>query len=154
MAKKNVKGLNMEKVAEIRNEVEEVMEVTTIVEKENKSVEEIKEMIEVKEVFGDEMVKEFRLIQAKKEKLNSGIRYAIIQGKKEILDNKFVPGSAIKAIIKNYEVITGGLMSDEQMDILKKLNPTQIYYIEETIKTCLAKIRANNFNKRMKQVTA
>ena len=104
---------------------------------------------DINETLGDEAVKEFRLIQAKKAKLNSAIRYAIEQGKVETVNAKYVPYKAIQAIIKNYQVLTGGLMSDEQMMALKKLNPTQIEYINLTMLQAQRKVRIHNFNKRM-----
>ena len=153
--KREEKENNKMKKSVVKNEVVkvenvEVVEMNKVDMMIDKAIKEIvPKYFNMNEVYGDEMVKEFRLIQVKKARLDSGIRHAIIQGKKEVLTDKFIPSGAINAIIKNYQVITGGLMSDEQIIAIKKLNPTQIHYINKTIKVCLRKISEHNFNKRM-----
>ena len=159
MAKKN-KGLNMEKVAEIRNEVEEVMEINTPVvitemaEHVGASLEDIDALREmmVEETLNDmEIVKEMNEM---KNKLDLGIRNAILAGKKETRTEKFVSGKRIKAILNNYKIVTGEEMSDVQVNYIKTLNSTQIYNIELTIGALNREIRVEKFNQRMSQVMA
>ena len=159
MAKKN-KGLNMEKVAEIRNEVEEVMETNTSVvisemaEHVGASLEDIDALREmmVEETLNDmEIVKEMNEM---KNKLDLGIRNAILAGKKETRTEKFVSGKRIKAILNNYKIVTGEEMSDTQINYIKTLNSTQVYNIELTIGALNREIRVEKFNQRMSQVMA
>lgn len=159
MAKKN-KGLNMEKVAEIRNEVEEVMEINTPVvitemaEHVGASLEDIDALREmmVEETLNDmEIVKEMNEM---KNKLDLGIRNAILAGKKETRTEKFVSGKRIKAILNNYKIVTGEEMSDTQINYIKTLNSTQVYNIELTIGALNREIRVEKFNQRMSQVMA
>ena len=160
MAKKNVKGLNMEKVVEMRNEVEEVMETNTSVvisemaEHVGASLEDIDALREmmVEETLNDmEIVKEMNEM---KNKLDLGIRNAILAGKKETRTEKFVSGKRIKAILNNYKIVTGEEMSDVQVNYIKTLNSTQIYNIELTIGALNREIRVEKFNQRMSQVMA
>ena len=160
MAKKNVKGLNMEKVVEIRNEVEEVMEMNTSVvitemaEHVGASLEDIDALREmmVEETLNDmEIVKEMNEM---KNKLDLGIRNAILAGKKETRTEKFVSGKRIKAILNNYKIVTGEEMSDTQINYIKTLNSTQVYNIELTIGALNREIRVEKFNQRMSQVMA
>ena len=160
MAKKNVKGLNMEKVAEIRNEVEEVMEMNTSVvitemaEHVGASLEDVDALREmmVEETLNDmEIVKEMNEM---KNKLDLGIRNAILAGKKETRTEKFVSGKRIKAILNNYKIVTGEEMSDTQINYIKTLNSTQVYNIELTIGALNREIRVEKFNQRMSQVMA
>ena len=160
MAKKNVKGLNMEKVAEIRSEVEEVMEINTPVvitemaEHVGASLEDIDALREmmVEETLNDmEIVKEMNEM---KNKLDLGIRNAILAGKKETRTEKFVSGKRIKAILNNYKIVTGEEMSDVQVNYIKTLNSTQIYNIELTIGALNRELRIEKFNQRMSQVMA
>ena len=120
-------------------------EVDKLVEEDNKEMVEMKNV----EIFGDEMVKEFRKLQAKRTKLDIGIRNAIIKGKNETSMAKCITKGQLLAIVKNYRVITGFDMSDIQVEALKKLNGNQVYYIEQTISWCLRKISEHNYNKRM-----
>lgn len=146
--KKMKKSVVKKEVVKVENmEVVEMNKVDMMIDKAISEI--VPKYFDMNETLGDDMVKEFRLVQAKKSRLNNAIRHAIIQGKKEVLTDKFVPYGAINAIIKNYQVITGGLMSDEQIIAIKKLNPTQIHYINQTMKVCLRKISEHNFNKRM-----
>ena len=160
MAKKNVKGLNMEKVVEIRSEVEEVMETNTSVvisemaEHVGASLEDIDALREmmVEETLNDmEIVKEMNEM---KNKLDLGIRNAILAGKKETRTEKFVSGKRIKAILNNYKIVTGEEMSDVQVNYIKTLNSTQVYNIELTIGALNREIRVEKFNQRMSQVMA
>ena len=160
MAKKNVKGLNTEKVVEIRSEVEEVMETNTSVvisemaEHVGASLEDIDALREmmVEETLNDmEIVKEMNEM---KNKLDLGIRNAILAGKKETRTEKFVSGKRIKAILNNYKIVTGEEMSDVQVNYIKTLNSTQIYNIELTIGALNREIRVEKFNQRMSQVMA
>ena len=97
------KGLNMEKVVEIRNEVEEVMENTS--------------------------VKELELVN----KVDNGIKYAILSGKGAEDTAKFVPGKQLLGIFKSYKEITGVEMSDTQKNYLKTLNSQQLSNILHTL---------------------
>ena len=141
------------KVVKVENvEVVKMNKVDMMIDKAIKEI--VPKYFDINEALGDNMVKEFRLVQAKKSRLNNAIRHAIVQGKKEVIMDKYVSSGAINGIIKNYQVITGGLMSDEQIMAIKKLNPTQIHDINQTMRVCLRKITEHNFNKRMSSKTA
>lgn len=139
------KGLNMEKVVEIRNEVEEVMEVenTSVVVQEmaehvGASLEDIDAL---REMCVEEFEKELELVQEREEnrmkelknKVDNGIKYAIISGKGVESDVKFVSGKQLLGIFKSYREITGVEMSDMQKGYLKTLNPKQISNILHTL---------------------
>ena len=146
--KKMKKSVVKKEVVKVENvEVVKMNKVDMMIDKAISEI--VPKYFDMSETLGDDMVKEFRLVQAKKSRLNNAIRYAIIQGKKEVIMDKYISSGAINGIIKNYQVITGGLMSDEQIMAIKKLNPTQIHYINQTMKVCLRKITEHNFNKRM-----
>ena len=145
MAKKNVKGLNMEKVVEIRNEVEEVMEVentstivTEMAEHVGASLEDIDAL---REVMVEEQMKEIERIEEMemdkmkelKNKVDNGIKYAIISGKGVEDTAKFVSGKQLLGIFKSYKEITGVEMSDMQKDYLKTLNSKQLSNILHTL---------------------
>lgn len=145
MAKKNVKGLNMEKVVEIRNEVEEVMEVkntstivTEMAEHVGASLEDIDAL---REVIIEEQMKEIERIEEMemdkmkelKNKVDNGIKYAIISGKGVEDTAKFVSGKQLLGIFKSYREITGVEMSDMQKDYLKTLNSQQLSNILHTL---------------------
>jgi len=115
MAKKNVKGLNMEKVVEIRNEVEEVMENTSVKELELVQEGEMNKMVELKN------------------KVDNGIKYAIMSGKDAIDVAKFAPAKQLIGIFKSYKDITGVEMSDTQKDYIKTLNSKQLSNILYTL---------------------
>ena len=103
------KGLNMEKVVEIRNEVEEVMENTS--------------------------VKELELVQEGEmnNKVDNGIKYAIMSGKDATDVAKFAPAKQLIGIFKSYKDITGVEMSDTQKDYIKTLNSKQLSNILYTL---------------------
>ena len=137
------KGLNMEKVVEIRNEVEEVMEststmITEMAEHVGASLEDIDAL---REVMIEEQMKEIERIEEMemnrmvelKNKVDNGIKYAIISGKGVESDVKFVSGKQLVGIFKSYKDITGVEMSDMQKDYLKTLNPKQISNILYTL---------------------
>ena len=139
------KGLNMEKVVEIRNEVEEVMEVETtpivvqeMAEHVGASLEDIDAL---REVMIEEQMKEIERIEEMemnrmvelKNKVDNGIKYAILSGKGAEDTAKFVPGKQLLGIFKSYKDITGVEMSDMQKDYLKTLNPKQISNILYTL---------------------
>lgn len=143
MAKKNVKGLNMEKVVEIRNEVEEVMEntstiVTEMAEHVGTSLEDIDAL---REVIVEEQLEEMNRIEEMemnkmvelKNKVDNGIKYAIISGKGVEDTAKFVPGKQLLGIFKSYREITGVEMSDTQKGYLKTLNSKQLSNILHTL---------------------
>ena len=139
------KGLNMEKVVEIRNEVEEVMEVETtpvivqeMAEHVGASLEDINAL---RELMIEEQMKEIERIEEMemnkmvelKNKVDNGIKYAILSGKGAESDVKFVSGKQLLGIFKSYKDITGVEMSDMQKDYLKTLNPKQISNILYTL---------------------
>ena len=139
------KGLNMEKVVEIRNEVEEVMEVETtpivvqeMAEHVGASLEDIDAL---REVMIEEQMKEIERIEEMemdkmkelKNKVDNGIKYAIIKGKDVEDTAKFVPGKQLLGIFKSYREITGVEMSDTQKNYLKTLNSKQLSNILHTL---------------------
>ena len=139
------KGLNMEKVVEIRNEVEEVMEVETTPVVVTEMVEHVGASLEdidaLREVMIEEQMKEIERIEEMemnrmvelKNKVDNGIKYAILSGKGAEDTAKFVPGKQLLGIFKSYREITGVEMSDMQKDYLKTLNPKQISNILYTL---------------------
>lgn len=139
------KGLNMEKVVEIRNEVEEVMEVETTPIVVQEMAEHVGASLEdvdaLREVMIEEQMKEIERIEEMemdrmkelKNKVDNGIKYAIISGKGVESDAKFVSGKQLLGIFKSYREITGVEMSDMQKDYLKTLNPKQISNILHTL---------------------
>ena len=139
------KGLNMEKVVEIRNEVEEVMEVETtpvviteMVEHVGASLEDIDAL---REVMIEEQMKEIERIEEMemnrmkelKNKVDNGIKYAILSGKGAEDTAKCVPGKQLLGIFKSYKEITGVEMSDTQKSYLKTLNSKQLSNILHTL---------------------
>ena len=68
-----------------------------------------------------------------KNKVDNGIKYAIISGKGIESDVKFVSGKQLLGIFKSQKDITGVEMSDMQKDYLKTLNPKQISNILYTL---------------------
>ena len=139
------KGLKMEKVVEIRNEVEEVMEVETtpvivqeMAEHVGASLEDIDAL---REVMIEEQMKEIERIEEMemnrmvelKNKVDNGIKYAIISGKGVESDVKFVSGKQLLGIFKSYKEITGVEMSDTQKNYLKTLNSQQLSNILHTL---------------------
>ena len=137
------KGLNMEKVVEIRNEVEEVMENTsTIVTEMAKHVGASLEDIDaLREVMIEEQMKKIERIEEMemnrmvelKNKVDNGIKYAILSGKGAEDTAKFVPGKQLLGIFKSYKEITGVEMSDTQKNYLKTLNSQQLSNILYTL---------------------
>ena len=139
------KGLNMEKVVEIRNEVEEVMEVETtpvivqeMAEHVGASLEDIDALREVmieeqmKEIERVEEMEMNRMVELKN-KVDNGIKYAILSGKGAEDTAKFVPGKQLLGIFKSYKEITGVEMSDTQKNYLKTLNSQQLSNILHTL---------------------
>jgi hypothetical protein len=137
------KGLNMEKVVEIRNEVEEVMEntstiVTEMAEHVGASLEDIDAL---REMCVEEFEKELELVQEREEnrmkelknKVDNGIKYAIIKGKDATDVAKFAPAKQLIGIFKSYKDITGAEMSDTQKDYIKTLNSKQLSNILYTL---------------------
>ena len=139
------KGLNREKVVEIRNEVEEVMEVETtpivvqeMAEHVGASLEDIDAL---REVMIEEQMKEIERIEEMemnrmvelKNKVDNGIKYAILSGKGAEDTAKFVPGKQLLGIFKSYKEITGVEMRDTQKNYLKTLNSQQLSNILHTL---------------------
>ena len=161
MAKKN-KGLNMDKVNEISKEVMEVMEVESttpvivqemaehvgasledidalremIVEEQMKEIElidEVEEMVNVNEAFGDAMVAEYRRLEELKVKISNGIRYAILSAKDFEDMSKYRDGKQIIAIFKAYKHLVKDEMSDMQKGYIKMLNNLQLSRVLHTL---------------------
>ena len=137
------KGLNMEKVIEIRNEVEEVMEntstiVTEMAEHVGASLEDIDAL---REVMIEEQMKEIERIEEMemnrmvelKNKVDNGIKYAILKGKDATEVAKFTPGKQLMGIFKSYKDITGVEMNDTQKNYIKTLNSKQLSNILYTL---------------------
>lgn len=143
------KGLNMEKVVEIRNEVEEVMETSytcsdcgvklkheeiflrndfIYCDKCSTKIDELENLLndEVEEMEMNKMVE-------LKNKVDNGIKYAILSGKGAEDTAKFVPGKQLLGIFKSYKEITGVEMSDTQKSYLKTLNSKQLSNILHTL---------------------
>lgn len=138
------KGLNMEKVVEIRNEVEEVMEVneTTVVTEMAEHIETSLEDIDaLREMMIEEQLNEMNKIEEMemnrmneiKNKVDNGIKYAILRGKDAQEVAKYVPGKQLLGIFKSYKEITGTDMSDTQKNYLKTLNSKQLSNILHTL---------------------
>lgn len=138
------KGLNMEKVAEIRNEVEEVMEVneTTIVTEMAEHIGTSLEDIDaLREMMIEEQLNEMNKIEEMemnrmneiKNKVDNGIKYAILRGKDAQEVAKYVPGKQLLGIFKSYKEITGTDMNDTQKNYLKTLNSKQLSNILHTL---------------------
>lgn len=138
------KGLNMEKVAEIRNEVEEVMEVneTTVVtemaEHVGASLEDIdalREMMVEEQLNEMNKIEEMEMVRMNeiKNKVDNGIKYAILRGKDAQEVAKYVPGKQLLGIFKSYKEITGVDMNDTQKNYLKTLNSKQLSNILHTL---------------------
>ena len=137
------KGLNMEKVVEIRNEVEEVMEntstiVTEMAEHVGASLEDIDAL---REVMIEEQMKEIERIEEMemnkmvelKNKVDNGIKYAILKGKDATEVAKFTPAKQLMGIFKSYKDITGVEMNDTQKNYIKTLNSQQLSNILYTL---------------------
>ena len=138
------KGLNMEKVAEIRNEVEEVMEVneTTVVTEMAEHIGASLEDIDaLREMMIEEQLNEMNKIEEMemnrmneiKNKVDNGIKYAILRGKDAQEVAKYVPGKQLLGIFKSYKEITGVDMNDTQKNYLKTLNSKQLSNILHTL---------------------
>lgn len=138
------KGLNMEKVVEIRNEVEEVMEVneTTVVTEMAEHIGASLEDIDaLREMMIEEQLNEMNKIEEMemnrmneiKNKVDNGIKYAILRGKDAQEVAKYVPGKQLLGIFKSYKEITGVDMSDTQKNYLKTLNSKQLSNILHTL---------------------
>ena len=138
------KGLNMEKVAEIRNEVEEVMEVneTTVVTEmaehigtSLEDIDELREMIIEEKLNEMNKIEEMEMVRMNeiKNKVDNGIKYAILRGKDAQEVAKYVPGKQLLGIFKSYKEITGTDMSDTQKNYLKTLNSKQLSNILHTL---------------------
>ena len=138
------KGLNMEKVVEIRNEVEEVMEVneTTVVTEMAEHIGTSLEDIDaLREMMIEEQLNEMNKIEEMemnkmneiKNKVDNGIKYAILRGKDAQEVAKYVPGKQLLGIFKSYKEITGVDMNDTQKNYLKTLNSKQLSNILHTL---------------------
>ena len=112
--------------------------VTEMVEHVGASLEDIDAL---REVMIEEQMKEIERIEEMemnrmvelKNKVDNGIKYAILSGKGIESDVKFVSGKQLVGIFKSYKDITGVEMSDMQKDYLKTLNPKQISNILYTL---------------------
>lgn len=138
MARRN-KGLNMEKVMDIRNEVEEVMEVTPVIVQDmaqhiGASLEDVDAL---REMIVEEQMKEINKFEKElndmKEKIDNGIRYAILNGKDACDTAKYLSGKQLMAIFKSYVELAGCEMSEAQKSYIKTLNSKQISNILHTL---------------------
>ena len=138
MARRN-KGLNMEKVMDIRNEVEEVMEVTPVIVQDmaqhiGASLEDVDAL---REMIVEEQMKEINKFEKElndmKEKIDNGIRYAILNGKDACDTAKYLSGKQLMAIFKSYVELAGCEMSETQKSYIKTLNSKQISNILHTL---------------------
>ena len=138
MARRN-KGLNMEKVMDIRNEIEEVMEVTPVIVQDmaqhiGASLEDIDAL---REMIVEEQMKEINKFEKElndmKEKIDNGIRYAILNGKDACDTAKYLSGKQLMAIFKSYVELAGCEMSEAQKSYIKTLNSKQISNILHTL---------------------
>ena len=68
-----------------------------------------------------------------KNKVDNGIKYAILRGKDAQEVAKYVPGKQLLGIFKSYKEITGADMSDTQKNYLKTLNSKQLSNILHTL---------------------
>ena len=68
-----------------------------------------------------------------KNKVDNGIKYAILRGKDAQEVAKYVPGKQLLGIFKSYKEITGVDMSDTQKNYLKTLNSKQLSNILHTL---------------------
>lgn len=138
------KGLNMEKVVEIRNEVEEVMEVneTTVVTEMAEHIgTSLEDVDALREMMIEEQLNEMNKIEEMemnrmneiKNKVDNGIKYAILRGKDAQEVAKYVPGKQLLGIFKSYKEITGVDMNDTQKNYLKTLNSKQLSNILHTL---------------------
>lgn len=132
MAKKINKGLNMEKVKEIREEVEEVL-VNETIEHVNTTNEEIEALEEMNtNELSEEIIEEME-IDNMKNKINNGIKFAILSGKDVESDKKYVSNKQLQAIFKSYKELVGCDMDSNQQMYLKKLNPQQVSNVLHTL---------------------
>lgn len=138
------KGLNMEKVVEIRNEVEEVMEMneTTVVTEMAENIgTSLEDVDALREMMIEEQLNEMNKIEEMemnrmneiKNKVDNGIKYAILRGKDAQEVAKYVPGKQLLGIFKSYKEITGVDMNDTQKNYLKTLNSKQLSNILHTL---------------------
>ena len=138
------KGLNMEKVVEIRNEVEEVMEMnekTTVTEMAEHIGTSLEDIDALREMMIEEQLNEMNKIEEMemnrmneiKNKVDNGIKYAILRGKDAQEVAKYVPGKQLLGIFKSYKEITGVDMNDTQKNYLKTLNSKQLSNILHTL---------------------
>lgn len=157
MSRKRRNSFEALQIVDKKREEKEKKEMKkSVVKKEVVKVENV-EVVEMNKVvrsaeelkLDNEMNKEWLDMFAKRDKLDRGIRNAIIKGKNETSMARCITKGQLVAIVKNYKVITGFDMNARQVEALKKLNANQVYYIEETIKYCLRKISEHNYNKRM-----
>ena len=68
-----------------------------------------------------------------KNKVDNGIKYAILRGKDAQEVAKYVPGKQLLGIFKSYKEINGVDMSDTQKNYLKTLNSKQLSNILHTL---------------------
>ena len=68
-----------------------------------------------------------------KNKVDNGIKYAILRGKDAQEVAKYVPGKQLLGIFKSYKEITGTDMNDTQKNYLKTLNSKQLSNILHTL---------------------
>ena len=141
MAKKN-RGINMNKIMEIREEVEEMMnnntpyQISDMAEHIGASLEDVDAL---REMIIEEQLKEINNMINEKEscdmknRVDYGIKHAIMSGKGATDTAKYVSGKQIMAIFKSYTEITGCEMSEAQKSYIKTLNSKQVSNILHTL---------------------
>lgn len=164
MSRKVINGLeaSLEALNKIDNEVVEMVERCQVcgdvlegkVEVTGKGI--CKDCLEeIKIIEEDKMNKEWVEMNIKKERLEAGIRNAIIAGRVELNDKaKCITARELRGIINEYKIVTGFDMSDEQINALKKLNGTQAYYVSLTTGKALSAIRRAEREKRYAKANA
>lgn len=91
--------------------------------------EQLNEMNKIEEMEMNKMNKMNEI----KNKVDNGIKYAILRGKDAQEVAKYVPGKQLLGIFKSYKEITGTDMSDTQKNYLKTLNSKQLSNILHTL---------------------
>ena len=87
---------------------------------------------QMKEIGRIEEMEMNRMVELKN-KVDNGIKYAILSGKGAEDTAKFVPGKQLLGIFKSYKEITGVEMNDTQKNYLKTLNSQQLSNILHTL---------------------
>ena len=119
-------------------EVNETTVVTEMAEHIGTSLEDIdalREMMIEEQLNEMNKIEEMEMVRMNeiKNKVDNGIKYAILRGKDAQEVAKYVPGKQLLGIFKSYKEITGVDMSDTQKNYLKTLNSKQLSNILHTL---------------------